>query len=163
MGVAILRNILYNTCMNKLSGMSIVMDIEDLAGSNLKLDKAANHCAARLSDVGGGGLNSAFCKLFAIFLLLHHAVRFPVIPQRIASRGTSEARDEQQSTETVSFRCCCERCRLSRAIFERNTPQSLPCGISKHKLNTCDKTYKPNKGGLINRIIVQCKSIRRIV
>ena len=55
MGVAILRNILYNTCMNKLSGMSIVMDIEDLAGSNLKLDKAANHCAARLSDVGGGG------------------------------------------------------------------------------------------------------------
>ena len=53
-GVAILRKILYNTCMNKLSGMSIVLDIEDLAGSNLKLDKAANHCAARLSGNGGG-------------------------------------------------------------------------------------------------------------
>ena len=49
-----MRKILYNTCMNKLSGISIVMDIEDLAGANLKLDKAANHCAARLSDVGGG-------------------------------------------------------------------------------------------------------------
>ncbi len=34
--------------------MSIVMDIEDLAGSNLKLDKTANHCVARLSDVGWG-------------------------------------------------------------------------------------------------------------
>ena len=32
----------------------IVMDIEDLAGYNLKLDKAANHCVARLSDIGGG-------------------------------------------------------------------------------------------------------------
>ena len=148
----------------------------------------------------GGGLNSAFCKLFAIFFLLfHHAVRFPVIPQRIASRGTSEAdlrtdgaklvriangtsrlvrkhyrrdsvsveqiqdaRDEQQSTETVSFRCCCERCRLSRAIFKSNTPEPLLCGISKHKLNTCDKTYKSNKGGLMNRIIVQYKLLRRI-
>ena len=40
--------------MNKLSGISIVMDIEDLAGSNLKFDKAANRCAAKLSDVGGG-------------------------------------------------------------------------------------------------------------
>ena len=30
------------------------MDIENLAGSNLKLDKAANHCTARLSDIGGG-------------------------------------------------------------------------------------------------------------
>ena len=40
--------------MNKLSGMSIVMDIEDLAGSNLKLDNAVNRCAARLSGNGGG-------------------------------------------------------------------------------------------------------------
>ena len=40
--------------MNKLSGMSIVMDIEDLAGFNLKLDKTANRCAVRLSDNGGG-------------------------------------------------------------------------------------------------------------
>ena len=30
------------------------MDIKDLAGSNLTLDKAVNHCAVRLSDVGGG-------------------------------------------------------------------------------------------------------------
>ena len=54
MGVAILQKIRYNTCMKKLSGISIVMDIEDLAGANLKLDKAANRCAARLSDIGGG-------------------------------------------------------------------------------------------------------------
>ena len=40
--------------MNKLSGISIVMDIEDLAGANLKFDKAANHCKIGLSDVGGG-------------------------------------------------------------------------------------------------------------
>ena len=40
--------------MNKLSGMSIVMDIEDLAGANLKLDTAANRCPARLSGNGGG-------------------------------------------------------------------------------------------------------------
>ena len=32
----------------------IVMDIEDLAGDNPKLDKAANHCVARLSGNGGG-------------------------------------------------------------------------------------------------------------
>ncbi len=86
--------------MNKLSGISIVMDIEDLAGSNLKLDKAANHCAARLSG-NGGGVNSAFCKLFAIF-----------------SSGT--------------------------------------------RVFPCAKVYKFNKGGLMNRIIVQYKSIRRI-
>ena len=30
------------------------MDIEDLAGANLKLDKAANRCTARLSGNGGG-------------------------------------------------------------------------------------------------------------
>ena len=43
------------------------MDIEDLAGANLKLDKAANRCAARLSDIGGEGLTYSNCKLFAIF------------------------------------------------------------------------------------------------
>ncbi len=53
MGVAILRKIRYNTCMSNYLAR-IVLDIEDLAGSNLKLDKAANHCAARLSDIGGG-------------------------------------------------------------------------------------------------------------
>ena len=30
------------------------------------------------------------------------------------SKGMSEAKDEQQSTETLSFRCWCERCRLTR-------------------------------------------------
>ncbi len=30
------------------------MDIEDLAGVNLKLDKAPNPCKIGLSDVGGG-------------------------------------------------------------------------------------------------------------
>ena len=30
------------------------------------------------------------------------------------SKGMSEAKDEQQSTETLSFRCWCERCRLLR-------------------------------------------------
>ncbi len=30
------------------------MDIEDLAGHNLKFDKVANHCVARLSGNGGG-------------------------------------------------------------------------------------------------------------
>ncbi len=30
------------------------------------------------------------------------------------SRGMSEAKVEQQSTETLSFRCWCERCRLMR-------------------------------------------------
>ena len=42
------------------------------------------------------------------------------------SRGTSAARDEQQSTETLSFRCCCERCCLTRGVvlqrsFRRNS------------------------------------------
>ena len=41
--------------MNKLSGISIVMDIENLAGANLKFDKAPNPCKIGLSDVGGGG------------------------------------------------------------------------------------------------------------
>ena len=30
------------------------------------------------------------------------------------SKGMSEAKVEQQSTETLSFRCWCERCRLPR-------------------------------------------------
>ena len=30
------------------------------------------------------------------------------------SRGMSEAKGEQESTETLSFRCDCERCRLMR-------------------------------------------------
>ena len=33
---------------------------------------------------------------------------------RVPSRGMSEAKGEQESTETLSFRCDCERCRLTR-------------------------------------------------
>ena len=35
------------------------------------------------------------------------------------SRGTSGARGEQESTETLSFRCDCERCRLTRGAVNR--------------------------------------------
>ena len=48
-----MRKIRYNTCMKKHLAR-IVMDIEDLAGVNLKLDKAQNPCKIGLSDVGGG-------------------------------------------------------------------------------------------------------------
>ncbi len=36
------------------------------------------------------------------------------LPLPSPSRGMSEAKVEQQSTETLSFRCWCERCRLTR-------------------------------------------------
>ena len=36
------------------------------------------------------------------------------LPLPSPSRGMSEAKVEQQSTETLSFRCWCERCRLMR-------------------------------------------------
>ena len=35
------------------------------------------------------------------------------------SRGMSEAKVEQQSTETLSFRCWCEQCRLSRGRIDK--------------------------------------------
>ena len=35
------------------------------------------------------------------------------------SRGMSEAKGEQESTETLSFRCDCERCRLTRGRIDR--------------------------------------------
>ena len=45
------------------------------------------------------------------------AVRI-ALPSKVAftspSRGMSEAKGEQESTETLSFRCDCERCRLTR-------------------------------------------------
>ena len=37
------------------------------------------------------------------------------------SRGMSEAKVEQQSTETLSFRCWCERCRLTRGRIVKQT------------------------------------------
>ena len=33
---------------------------------------------------------------------------------RVPSRGMSEAKGEQEATETLSFRCDCERCRFMR-------------------------------------------------
>ena len=39
------------------------------------------------------------------------------------SRGMSEAKGEQESTETLSFRCDCERCRLMRGRKGRFAPQ----------------------------------------
>jgi len=37
----------------------------------------------------------------------------------------SEAKDEQESTETLSFRCDCERCRLMRG--RKVILRSAPC------------------------------------
>ena len=41
------------------------------------------------------------------------------------SRGTSGARGEQESTETSSFRCDCERCRLTRGAVKPSRGQDL--------------------------------------
>ena len=50
------------------------------------------------------------------------AVRI-ALPSKVAftspSRGMSEAKVEQESTETLSFRCDCERCRLVRGRIDR--------------------------------------------
>ena len=40
------------------------------------------------------------------------------------SKGMSEAKVEQQSTETLSFRCWCERCRLTRGRIVKQTQVS---------------------------------------
>ena len=42
---------------------------------------------------------------------------------RVPSRGMSEAKGEQESTETLSFRCDCERCRFMRGRKGRFAPQ----------------------------------------
>ena len=39
------------------------------------------------------------------------------------SRGMSEAKGEQESTETLSFRCDCERCRLTRGRKHSQAPK----------------------------------------
>ena len=41
------------------------------------------------------------------------------------SRGTSGARGEQESTKTLSFRCDCERCRLTRGADKPSRGQDL--------------------------------------
>ena len=40
------------------------------------------------------------------------------------SRGMSEAKGEQESTETLSFRCDCERCRLTRGRKHSQAPKA---------------------------------------
>ena len=124
----------------------------------------------------GGGLNSAFCKLFAIFSLLHHdASSFSVIPQRfrgVLPQSSPCGVDKSTFTHRETGRPACTTTQLNAKDIQNLSvipqrfrgvlPQLLPCGISKHKLNTCDKTYKTNKGGLMNRIIVQYKLLRRI-
>ena len=45
------------------------------------------------------------------------------------SRGMSEAKVEQQSTETLSFRCWCERCRLTRGRIVKQTQVSELAGV----------------------------------
>ena len=46
------------------------------------------------------------------------------LPLPSPSRGMSEAKVEQQSTETLSFRCWCERCRLTRGRIVKQTQVS---------------------------------------
>ena len=69
------------------------------------------------------------CTMIKKFVVACHVSTIPKSPPKIivqshkhkdvtfflpVRRGTSEARDEQESTETLSFRCDCERCRLVR-------------------------------------------------
>ena len=50
------------------------------------------------------------------------------LPSKVAftspSRGMSEAKGEQESTETLSFRCDCERCRLTRGRKYSQAPKA---------------------------------------
>ena len=46
------------------------------------------------------------------------------LPLPSPSKGMSEAKVEQQSTETLSFRCWCERCRLTRGRIVKQTQVS---------------------------------------
>ena len=62
------------------------------------------------------------------------------------SRGMSEAKVEQQSTETLSFRCWCERCRLTRGRIVKQTQVSeLGRGeVSTFNSATVKQLQKPN-------------------
>ena len=57
------------------------------------------------------------------------------------SRGTSEVRGEQESAETSSFRCDCERCRLPRGAVNNNRHPELVSG--SHGLGSA--SYVPSK------------------
>ena len=54
------------------------------------------------------------------------------------SRGTSEARGEQESAETSSFRCDCERCRLLRGAVKPSSATHVAL---------CDETNSLAPGG----------------
>ena len=45
----------------------------------------------------------------------------------------SEAKGEQESTETLSFRCDCERCRLTRGRKGRFAPQDDMSEVESNK------------------------------
>ena len=57
------------------------------------------------------------------------------------SRGTSGARGEQESAETSSFRCDCERCRLMRGAVnsQKRGGQAERCHLSRGAV-------KPSRG-----------------
>ena len=54
------------------------------------------------------------------------------LPLPSPSRGMSEAKVEQQSTETLSFRCWCERCRLTRG---RRVKQSRATELGRDEVS----------------------------
>ena len=54
------------------------------------------------------------------------------------SRGTSGARGEQESAETFSFRCDCERCRLMRGAVKPSSATHVA---------HCDETCSLAPGG----------------
>ena len=59
------------------------------------------------------------------------------------SRGTSEARDEQKSTGTLSSRCDCERCRLMRgAVARKSRKVAFTLAEGATHVDTCDGKRK---------------------
>ncbi len=64
------------------------------------------------------------------------------------SRGTSEARGEQESAETLSFRCDCERCRLMRGAKEPSETSCHRALVARPISQTCiEKTKSLSKRG----------------
>ena len=59
------------------------------------------------------------------------------------SRGTSEARDEQESTGTLSSRCDCGRCRLMRgAVARKSRKVAFTLAEGATHVDTCDGKRK---------------------
>ena len=100
-----------------------------IAKKNKEMEKVRNENKKRLKshqgpNSGGGGnflsprnegLENGTAK--PCHSEARSAVRI-ALPSKVAftspSRGMSEAKGEQESTETLSFRCDCERCRFMR-------------------------------------------------